>query len=227
MGLACGDWQECGRDGHEWMLGDVCADCVPRMNAVAPWRNRAGALRYLSTASAGELGVLARTAALMLEGGDWWGIHSKNGWVSRLTNAEDALWHFAATDFVSKYDRKQPSISEAFVWFAADDLATELLYHRGWCPHKPWDKHRADEPNNPLALPGEPTLSLLECHCFFESVELYKRPAISASPKTLEFPVRDHPEDGATGYTYLFRSAIDGSQIRFVGHQVFIRGSDA
>src|SRR5688572_18418976 len=104
MGIACGPWQECDNDGHEWRLGDVCVDCTPHTSAEAPWADRAGALRYLSTASTRELTTLTRTAALMLDSGDWWGIHSKNGWVTRLLNAEDVLWHRAATEFALGYD---------------------------------------------------------------------------------------------------------------------------
>ena len=205
------------------MLGDVCEDCVPRVNAAAPWSDRAGALRYLSSASSGELEVLARTAALMLEGGDWWGIHSTNGWVAGLMNGEDAFRHAAATDFIASYGRLGPRMSEAFIWFAADDLATELLYHRGWCPHKPWDKHEADEPSNPIALPGDPELLLLECHCFIDARDVDERSPIATSAEALKFAAGNHPEDGSSRHPNSPSRHIDGSQLPFVGHGVFIR----
>jgi hypothetical protein len=97
------------------MLGDCCAECRPALGADAPWSNRDGALKYLATASGDELAVLSRTAALMLEGGDWWGIHSKNGWVSRLSDVSDVLWHRAATDFIAAYRPDQPGMNEGFV----------------------------------------------------------------------------------------------------------------
>jgi hypothetical protein len=159
----------------------------------------------------------------MLEGGDWWGIHSKNGWVAGLMDAENALWHAAATDFIASYRRETPRMTEAFIWFAADDLATELLYHRGWCPHKPWDKHRADEPNNPVALPGEPELLLLECHCFFDPRHVNECPPVASSAKALDLTTCDHPEEGASRQADTERGVIDGHQVRFIGHQLFIR----
>jgi hypothetical protein len=168
--------------------------------------------------------VLARTAVLMLETGDWWGIHSAAGWVPNLSDAEDWLWHVAATLFVSTYDRRQPCMNEPFVWLAADDLATELLYHRGWCPHKPWDKHVADEADNPVALEGDLELLLFECQCSAKVRRVHEGAPVTTSPEAPYFAARDHSKYGPARDASLLGRLVDWHELPFVGHGVFIRG---
>jgi hypothetical protein len=71
----------------EWILGDECAEAYPLRPAEPPWTNQQGALRYLGTATSSEMRVLAETAAIMLDCGDWWGVHSKRGWYLGLSTS--------------------------------------------------------------------------------------------------------------------------------------------
>jgi hypothetical protein len=160
MGILCGDWQQCDSPGLSWgfsEIGDHSPDPAPPFGRD---RSDVGAmLAYLSTLTLGEGRALARVAAWCLDGGDWEGLPTnRGGWLNPPTDDEIVSWHLAALDFALRYREGDCRLTEGLIWHAAYELASELAYDRGWCPHCPWEKHRADDDGSPSPFLEEPAL---------------------------------------------------------------------
>ena len=160
MGTICGNWQQCDSPGSEWDLSELAIggpDPVPPFGRDP--RDMGAMLAYLSTLTLGEGRALARVAAWCLDEGDWEGLPTDGGgWLNPPVDGEIILWHLVALEFALRYRKGDCCLTEGLIWHAAYELACELAYDRGWCPHSPWEKHRADDDGSPSPFLAEPTL---------------------------------------------------------------------
>jgi hypothetical protein len=179
--MFCDEWQECGhherdrcRPFHLWVSvagteqryeafyfgsGEWDSrDAMLALDAEAGWPPgvQPHNLAYLSGMSTTEAKLLAQAAFVNLMTEWWCGI----GCDKSCDHDEVHPSHNAVDEFIERCRRQEWVLSEGMVRDFGDDLAGELRIFRGWCIHKPWDKHEVDL-NNPMMFTPEQIEHLL------------------------------------------------------------------